>query len=608
MAKAFYAVQKHTNTLMKWNGAWSALDAPAGTVPAANLRHGQIFEFQGKLRMFYVDTVALKVATWDVSSQLWANETIIHNGSSIYLISNAIIYKGKLVFMGKNALDGSNVFPMYTWDGTTAVEVLDAGLAILQPNMSSSFNIWPDTLCPVIFPHRHQLIYAMAGVWRDTSAGVIGCSHIYRLDTQAAAGQSGAQWLFGPRVGGTLDIDTYISNGSGHRMNSTEMNASKANLFLTHMMVGLGTWRDRLFLLRYDGWVCELNAASGGVTRHFDFRDHPGLAVTGQSRVSTSDPIATGGGEAYLAIGDSGIDASKLRGFPLGARVDVGGTKYSVGAQLQAATDYIGLVDADGNVLDNQPAGTAYTIETKGLVPTQVFYTPHGGYLVAVRMVEVGNFLYIIYGAREPSLAVSDEEKNGLLITKWDVVNDVKTHFTVLHPITAAKPNISSLNVDFDPETGRIMIMWADSAPTPDSWYYVAWDTGTDTVENDDDFFAFGGSDADSVYAQGPQALLAFVEGQPGVAIDSVSYDETNAKTTIGYTIFNPGDEVVDVTIEFSRGNGVWTPCTRKDAEGEGLVDLAAAEAGTAHTFVHDLIADAPGFQGKVQYRVKVAE
>lgn len=602
MAKAFYAVQKHTNTLMQWNGAWSALDAPAGTVPAVQLRHGQLFEFQGKLRMLYVDTVALKVATWDVGSQLWINETVFQNGSNLYLISNVLVYKGKLLIMGRY---NNTAWSMWTWDGTTVTEVTDAGLLTLLMAVTSIFNLWPDSLCPTILPHKHQLIYAQHSVTRDTSGGAIACSQIYRLDSEAVAGQSGAQWLFGPRVGSAIEGNY---GPAAVRLNTADMNVALANNYVMGLSLGVGIWRDRLFMLRYDGWLCELNADTGAVTKQFDFRNHPGLAITGQAFTSTHDGSVAGAGFA-VGRGSVGLDLTKFRGFPHGARVDVGGSKYAVGAIFSGTNDYLGLVDSDGNVLPSQPAGTDFTIETKGLIPCQIFYTPHAGFLADVQMVEVGDFLYIIYGARDPNIvSIPEEEKNGLLITKWNVVTDAKTHFTITHPITGLKPNISSLNVDFDPETGRLMILWADSTPTPDSWYYVAWDTATDTIENASDFFAFGGSDSDSSYAQGPQALLAFVEGQPGVVIDSVSYDEADAKTTIGYTIYNPGDEVVDVTVEFTRGNGVWAACTRKGTEGEGVVDLAAAEAGSAHTFVHDLIADAPGFAGKVQYRIRVAE
>jgi hypothetical protein len=84
---------------------------------------------------------------------------------------------------------------------------------------------------------------------------------------------------------------------------------------------------------------------------------------------------------------------------------------------------------------------------------------------------------------------------------------------------------------------------------------------------------------------------------RPGVTDDAGFFSTpqiiTQTAISITYTLFDPeGDRVSRVMPEFSpNGGGMWLPATSAPG-GDGLINLAAAPEGVAHTFVWDTEAD----------------
>ena len=597
MAKAVYAVERSTNALKKWNGAWAQIKnaPPDGAHSLADYRLSQLFVFKGRMHLLYMKNsgAQLAVAQWDEGTLSWINQVDGPAGNHRYL-SSPVLYKGNVIWFGF-AGDVADQIQLYRWTGSALQETaadpnLRIGFGISVDNGNTTQTVWEQV--PLVFAFRERLALFGHCIWfRASTSGMSCMDDCWVLDhTQANSGNNGTQLLGNPTVNAV-----------------TQMIASMPSVDTVRTRgFGGGVWRNKLVMVGLDGWVKEVGLTGPDqLTRLFDFRNHPALDISGNPLVSNGTPSGT------LSINDSRIPTLLQRAHPIGAKFDINGTIATVwqfaASQYSLFDEATGVALADGFA----PSGTPFEVLTKGMGPvTGGHVSVNNGIHMDCRVLEDGDFIWVIIGAAKTYTTQTQDEMWGLLVAKYDMVNGGAPTFLDVREFGNIKPDVGGFNAEIDPESNNLHILWFDQST--DEYKHAIINRSTHAITgpgtSSTPGVAFAGSAADNGMGVGHNIMIPFVEGEPTVEIDSVTYDEVFSSSTILYTVHNLESETVDVTVEFQDGSGAWKLCTRKGTEGEATTARSTSPAGTQHTFVHDVLADLPGFTGQIQYRIKVSE
>lgn len=598
MAKALYAIERSSLQLYKWNGAWGSVGATPGTPAGAASRMTHLVQYKGQLSLFARSDTGIRRADWDDDGVAWVNNAIIDVSSLRRYWSNFLPYKDKLVWVGNQGAVGSGEggqLRLFSWDGTTfSVTAQDTNLQVGFGFSIDSEQVTQSVYeqMPLIFPFRERLALFGHCIWyRSSTAGMNCMDDCWLLDhTGAASGNNGTQLLGNTTVNAVTTMVPSIA-----------LNDVRTRGF------GGGVWRDKLVMVGLDGWIKEVGlTGTNQLTRLFDFRDHPGLDISGNPLTTNQTAFTP------YALADTRMSSLLQRAHPIGAKIDLNGTIATVWGF--SGNDYKLFNDATGadlGVTPNAPNGTPFEVLSKGMAPVGAGHVSVvNGLHMDCRVLEDGNFIWVIIGATKTYSTQTQAEMWGLLVAKYDMVNGGTPTWIDIREFGDLKPDVGGFNAVIDPESDNLHIVWFDQGT--DEYKHAVINRSTHAVSGPGTSgtpgVAFVGSATDNGMGVGHQFIAVFAPGEPTVEIDSVSYDEVFATTTILYTVHNPESESVDVTIEYHDGADDWKPCTRKGTEGESLSARSTSPTGEQHTFVHDVQADLPGFTGQLQYRVKVTE
>jgi len=581
-----YVMSRFTGKVYRFDGSsWTQFASAPFTWPSAFADPSAVlFVYKGKLHAF---TAGATITTWSV-------HRLESNGTWTALVTG--VARARYFYPGGYArYRGKIYFPCFAYGGTQMRLMEWDGSSFTGDNAATA--VWSDAQAGGSYSSPCQAGRMVA--WRErlllgqfavTNLTNRYSNFLYAIDPTAGAGISSQKLLGGPDGTHLAAID-FPANTSIQPMPTINNGVIR-----TH--IGFGTYQGKVYIMGPDGGVRELPPNQAPTpTPIFTFRSAFPVLGPYTADVGTN-PSADG-----LRVPSASGGFLTYRYFIMGAEITCDGRVGICTGIIATAPYTLRLSDPVTDLpIGNFPSGASYTVK-QGLIPwygdaylgspTQSFFFEYNGclYVLICGTQQAG-----LSGTRTPSI-----------LAKW---NGVSASFTsILHGGTTL--DAAGANAVVDPATGYLHIAyyrWVTD--TSLEWRHAVVDLSATTpvVLSTTTFGSESGGTSGITRNQlGDAQVALFTYDRPTAEVTATSYNATQNKMTVTYSLYDDSSNPANITIETDYGTG-WFEATRKGSEGEGKTGLTSSPSGVEHTFVHDLGADGSPQVTRIQYKVTASQ
>jgi len=494
-----------------------------------------------------------------------------------YSFSNG---SGGSAYFGAMNLDGPNV-------GTTL-----STLVLDYATSGANFSNMSHARLGYFFPFQDRLVLAPYGSNFDsndrTSYGMRVRNTLYSLNLVPDLSSFNLQKLRGGPQGANL---TYWHVDGGNTNRPDPISAIHDNPIFAFPL------GDALYMINLSGQCREVNPTTGlPGSVLWSFQDAPEMKV---SSVATQ---ASSGAPFNIKL-----DLTDVGPYALGAKivVDPGGTAdeyYVLKCTSLHLDDYM-VTDAS-NVDPGVIAGAVNCDWYHGFAYQNYNSASRSsnGLMHSFAPVEVGGKIYIMAASARGTIPAGNPTRP-CLIAEWDGVG--APVFYDIRPTGGLIPNMAALAM---PVVDGTDIHYVYLDHDTGDYRHVVWSTVSKTISSTISITTTTRSSSNYDYGIPTQSLMAYTADDPGANIDTITVNNAAGTAEIGYSLFDPNSDDADITVEYWSPATGFTTATRKSGQGEGLVSLSTSPAGTAHTFVHDMLTDeGSNFNAATQYRITVS-